>query len=358
MRIIEKEENMDISNLIDEINGIYKFFEDNLSQEIFCNRLLYSFTGDKRNMFKIVQQIPKLKEIIKKLDQLDPAIPKYIYGAGIRGRALSKIWPYNWKGIIDQNENLIGAMIDGVSVIPYQSIENREKAVVVIPNRFSADEIAERLVNSGIKKEHIFNIADLWNELTEKQYFDLPDLPHSEEEVFVDAGAFDGTSTIQFLKWADNKIRRAYIWEPEQENIKICMDNLKAMVSKDKFVFVNKASWSTRGTILFAGDGVLFGIDKRGERVIESSTIVHELQHSDIPTFIKMDIEGAEGQTLCGCGELIKKYCPKLAISVYHKPKDIIELPQLILNFNNSYKFYLRHYSCAEWDTVLYAIPK
>lgn len=74
-------------------------------------------------------------------------------------------------------------------------------------------------------------------------------------------------------------------------------------------------------------------------------------------TFIKMDIEGSERQALLGSRKTIERCKPKLAISIYHKSEDIWELPDLILQMNRDYTFYLRHYSLASEDTVLYAIP-
>lgn len=349
---------MDKNYLFDEIKEIYDCLGDELSRRIFCDRLLYSLTGDVKNIFRIVQYMPKMKAIIEKLNDVDASMPKYIYGAGIRGRAIKKIWPYDWKGFIDQNEKLSGAKIDGLPVISCKEVKDRGDMVIIIPNRFFADDIYENLICLGVKKEHIFNISELWNELLYEQYFDLPELTHSENEVFVDDGAFDGVSTMQFLKWSDNNFKRVYIWEPDQSNLQVCVNNLENIIPKDKMIFVNKASWSTKGSVSFSREGVLAGVDENGERMIKSSTVSQELQGYDIPTFIKMDIEGAESQTLAGCRELIRKYCPKLAISVYHRSEDIVDLLKLILSFNRNYKFYLRHYSCADWDTVLYAVPQ
>lgn len=349
---------MDKSYLFDEIKEIYDCLGDELSRRMFCDRLLYSITGDVQNIFRIVQYMPKMKEVIEKLNHADVSIPKYIYGAGIRGRGIKKIWPYDWKGFIDRNEKLSGTKIDGLPVISCKEVKDRGDMVIIIPNRFFADDIYENLICLGVKKEHIFNISELWNELLYEQYFDLPELTHSENEVFVDDGAFDGLSTIQFLKWSKNKFKKVYIWEPNQQNLQMCRNNLKNTVSEEKCVFVNKASWNIKGSISFVENGIASNVDKNGEVVIESSTILHELQNSDIPTFIKMDIEGSESQTLYGCRELIEKYCPKLAVSIYHKPEDILNLTSLILRFNSNYKFYLRHYSYADWDTVLYAVPR
>jgi len=69
-----------------------------------------------------------------------------------------------------------------------------------------------------------------------------------------------------------------------------------------------------------------------------------------------MDIEGSELEALKGAEETIKKYHPVLAISAYHKPEDIVELPAYIRSIDPEYKFYLRSYHLEFTEIVLYAI--
>lgn len=76
----------------------------------------------------------------------------------------------------------------------------------------------------------------------------------------------------------------------------------------------------------------------------------------DNVTFIKMDIEGAEYKAIKGAETIIRNYHPKLAISIYHNAEDIWELPRLIMTICPDYKLYLRHYSIAQAETVLYAV--
>lgn len=74
-------------------------------------------------------------------------------------------------------------------------------------------------------------------------------------------------------------------------------------------------------------------------------------------TYIKMDIEGMEMDALKGGSEIIRRYKPKLAISVYHKMEDIIEIPYYINSLELGYELYLRHYwDCNGTDTILFAI--
>lgn len=80
-----------------------------------------------------------------------------------------------------------------------------------------------------------------------------------------------------------------------------------------------------------------------------------KLIYDDV-SFIKMDIEGAEYKAIRGAAKLIERCKPKLAISIYHKVEDIWELPELILKICPDYRLYMRHYSIAQAETVLYAI--
>jgi len=69
-----------------------------------------------------------------------------------------------------------------------------------------------------------------------------------------------------------------------------------------------------------------------------------------------MDVEGTELEVLKGSEATIKRYRPKLAISVYHKPMDYIDIPLYIKSLVPEYKMYLRHYTSFDGDTVLYAV--
>jgi hypothetical protein len=73
--------------------------------------------------------------------------------------------------------------------------------------------------------------------------------------------------------------------------------------------------------------------------------------------FIKMDIEGSELEALKGAKNTIKNQKPRLAISVYHKPEDIFEIPLYLKELVPAYKFYLRHDCLVNLtETVLYAM--
>lgn len=72
--------------------------------------------------------------------------------------------------------------------------------------------------------------------------------------------------------------------------------------------------------------------------------------------FIKMDIEGEESNAIMGASNIIKRWKPNLAISLYHKKTDFFEIPNLIKSINKDYIFYLGNHSLLNIDFVLYAI--
>ena len=72
-------------------------------------------------------------------------------------------------------------------------------------------------------------------------------------------------------------------------------------------------------------------------------------------TYVKMDIEGAELDALHGMEKMIKSDKPKLAISIYHKPEDLWEIPLYIYKLVPEYKFILRHHHHRIHETILYA---
>ena len=173
------------------------------------------------------------------------------------------------------------------------------------------------------------------------------------KEIFVDGGSYDGNSAIDFSNWLlAPEAGYVYAWEPDYTNIEKC----KKLFEKSnlKYELIPKGLWNVSDILKFRLEGTASSISKEGDVEVEVDCIDNVI--SSEVTFIKMDIEGAEYNALLGASNTIKKYKPKLAICVYHKPEDIWEIPLLIHELNPEYQLYLRHYSFADNETVLYAI--
>jgi hypothetical protein len=83
-----------------------------------------------------------------------------------------------------------------------------------------------------------------------------------------------------------------------------------------------------------------------------------QVLESERPTFLKMDIEGSEGEALEGGREVVRRHRPLLAIAAYHRPEDLWELPLRIARLDPGYRIHLRRHSDECWEEVCYALPR
>ena len=232
-------------------------------------------------------------------------------------------------------------------------IEKHRDAFVVITSKYYWNEMQKQLLKEGFKSEQLFLFGEIISEIEERIYFDLPELPHLQHEIFIDGGGYDGMSTVNFCKWAAGSWE-VKIFEPEKKLQEKCQSNV---VNIDHVEIIPNGLWNKKEILPFVYEGSASRIvdNANGSGKISVISLDEYLQNKPV-TFIKMDIEGSELNAIKGAEKTICKYKPKLAISIYHKPEDLIELPKLLLSFNNNYKFWLRHYSLSWFDTVLYAV--
>jgi FkbM family methyltransferase len=188
-------------------------------------------------------------------------------------------------------------------------------------------------------------------------YFEHNVINLSEEELFIDGGAYNGDTVEEFIKQVKGKYKKIYSFEPDNENYNELVKNVK---DKKNVITMNCGLWDKKDIIKFQK-----GSTPEGNRFLDfncgstdvSVISIDEAIKEDIPTFIKMDVEGSELKALEGAKNTIVKHRPKLAICVYHKPLDIIDIPIYIKELVPEYKLYLRHYSDSYLDTILYAVP-
>ena len=206
------------------------------------------------------------------------------------------------------------------------------------------------------------------------QYFDETVNPYRGEgqEVFIDGGVLDLNSSRAFLKYCHGDCAKIYAFEPSERNLELCRKVLaRDSALADVVALIPKGLWSKTTTLLFRGNKLFNGAsrfvdandnDKKSwsdDDIKVPVTSIDEVLQGERVTFIKFDIEGSELEGLKGARKTIETYHPTLAISIYHKPQDIIELPEYIKGIAPGYRFYLRSYEEDTIETVLYGIwPK
>jgi FkbM family methyltransferase len=72
--------------------------------------------------------------------------------------------------------------------------------------------------------------------------------------------------------------------------------------------------------------------------------------------FVKMDIEGAELEALAGASHIISTRRPRLAVSAYHSPSHMWEIPRAMQLLNPRYRLHFGHHTPVRWEAVFYAV--
>ena len=341
--------------MLDEnvIKKIYDSLGDDLSKEIFTNRFLYSITQDSRYIFKIISTTKYGKYFIDKLETCQRKRNGVIFGAGVWGKDLYRFTKeFSWKFFIDSRPKQ--KRYEDLPIVSYRDfISNYCDEDIFISSRLYHKEMKKQLLNDGIREEKIVDVGKMLDELSQNQYFDLPEMRPQKEEIFVDAGSFDGKTSLLFQKWA-GKNSFVYAFEPDLQNSRVCRNNFEKEGIKN--IVIEKGLWKEKGRLQFCVEANgASAVSTDGKEYIDVTTLDEEIRDNKI-SFIKMDIEGSEEEALLGAKRVIKKNLPKLAISIYHRPEDIWRLPQLVLALNDNYRLFLRHYSLTDFETVLYAL--
>ena len=178
--------------------------------------------------------------------------------------------------------------------------------------------------------------------------------PLGEDEVYVDAGAFDGDSIRMFIERTSNKFKRILAFEPDSATYA----RLAVEFADDaRITTVNKGLFTENTSLRFEGAGT------RGSALAEAGDVMvpvvalDDVLGGDSVSYIKMNIEGAELDALRGARRAIAEWAPRLAISAYHRPGDLWAVPELIRQLHPGYALYLRQHDGGVIETVAYALP-
>lgn len=237
--------------------------------------------------------------------------------------------------------------------------ENKDKLEAVY-NRL-ADEQSRRVFRGWVLYRITGDISYITKNQTEKEelnsFFSL-----SDDEIYVDLGAYTGDTAEQFIRDVNGKYRHIYALEPDGRNYG---KMLKRLENADNFTPVNAGVYYKDCIMQFVQRGgrnsTLIPYEKghptdKKIRDIEMKS-VDSLLFGGECTYIKMDVEGSEAHAIKGAEHTISVYKPKLNIALYHRTEDIFDLPLKILALNNDYKLYLRqHPYIPAWDMNLYCI--
>jgi FkbM family methyltransferase len=223
-----------------------------------------------------------------------------------------------------------------------------------------------RLVYLTILKANILADYSVYASVFEgNQYWAIPEFQYLPDSsgVMVDAGSYVGDTVEEFVWRTRGMFKRIYAFEPDAR----CFRALEIRASRlrqewglpDEAIRCVAAGLGEKSAQLpffqhpCGSDGsFLFASGKpNGTLTVRK---LDDYLGEDGLTFLKADIEGYEMPLLLGAIESIKKHRPKLAIFIYHRITDLIEIPLLLREMVPEYKMAVRHHSFGQDESVLY----
>src|SRR5208282_6386661 len=136
-------------------------------------------------------------------------------------------------------------------------------------------------------------------------------------------------SIRSFLDKTRNSFQRIYSFEPDPANFGKLEKEVALRPGRESITLQRAAVGAQSGTVTFAGDGNEASSVGKGDMVVNCVALDEVLSGAQ-PTYIKMDIEGAELDALNGARKIIQRYSPVLAICTYHLQDHLWKIPLLI----------------------------
>lgn len=179
-------------------------------------------------------------------------------------------------------------------------------------------------------------------------------------DIVIDAGGCWGDSALYFAA-NSGPGGRVYTFEFVAENLELLQRNLDMNPGlQDRISIVRAPLWSASDQAFSyssAGPGSRISSSANGGavRTISLDDFV-DREKLDKVDFIKMDIEGAEFSALQGATATLRRFRPRLAISVYHYFEDLERVPRFLHDLGLGYRFALDHFTIFDEETILFAV--
>ncbi|PIZ04885.1 MAG: hypothetical protein COY58_02185 [Gammaproteobacteria bacterium CG_4_10_14_0_8_um_filter_38_16] len=315
-----------------------------------CKKIIYFcfFIKNVRKLFKVYQLLndPNSKKLFEKLILFRLLGYKHI-------QIREDINWENEKKALDSVQLLYDDLSDlNLQAHPAFGALNHYKNIPTETDNIALDSWGYSVVYVAIKKQYYLEKASI-------------KIKPEAGDIVIDAGGCLGDNAVYFAKSAGKK-GHIYVFDPLPTHKKVIEKNiaqnqlttqityLPYAVGKNTTIHVNN---SDSANTIHTPDPT-FHLDNHTQVPTISIDDFVQMNGLNKIDFIKMDIEGGELSALQGAVGTIKKFKPKLAISIYHKWEDFYVIPLWIHNTLKDYIFFIDHYTMHTGETILYAIAK
>jgi FkbM family methyltransferase len=181
---------------------------------------------------------------------------------------------------------------------------------------------------------------------------------------FLDLGAFDGDTLRAIVKRRGlRRDDRFLCIEPDKLSFSALYKSVNSLGLVNQVQLLNVGVGERNEYVIFSHSASLASsaIHLDSSNTVDDDGLIQVLTLNDLcavfrPTHIKMDIEGAEQSAIQGGLSVIRTTRPHLAVSIYHSPTDILQIPKLLMQLLDDYSWFMRSYGAHGYDTILYGL--
>lgn len=214
-----------------------------------------------------------------------------------------------------------------------------------------ADDFSRRVFADTLNYKLSGRISYLFDCETERKQ-DLEELfVFSEDESYLDLGAYNGDTVLEFLQLTNDRCSSIIAVEPDRRNCRKLRNLRDELALENKFVVHEAGVWNKKAVLSFSDSGGRQSTFIDASKLEVSVDTIDSFAGGKYISYIKMDVEGAELQALEGGKTTICKYQPKLFLAAYHYDADLFRIPLAIWQLAADYKIYLRkHPYVPAWE--------
>jgi FkbM family methyltransferase len=197
----------------------------------------------------------------------------------------------------------------------------------------------------------------------------------NDNEVYVDAGAYRGETVALFANAVHDQFKKIHAFEPDPVNYAYLEASLfeRFGMAQQRVQCHRAGTWEKSGRLKMRfsdGDGIAhvashFELVDTPADAAEAANLAEvdvvaldERLAGENVTFIKLEVEGAEVASLNGARRLILDNRPKLALSAYHRARDLVDVFEAVESLDAGYRIDLAHHHESVPSTVFYCVPQ
>lgn len=190
-----------------------------------------------------------------------------------------------------------------------------------------------------------------------EQYAHPPHVTVRPTDVVLDGGACYGETAIWFARQG----ARVYAFEPNPSSVALLRKNVERAGLGAQIVSIPSALGRTNGQLAFQHmaenpTGSSFAQKTDANTFAVAVCTVDDWCQKQLvtPTWIKLDVEGAEMDALCGAAKTIAAHGPTITVALYHTLAHMWEIPAYLRQLRPDYQFWCRK-NHPQSEFVLYA---